>query len=298
MDAKVNTAPLFKLVSSITKPLTQEVLKEFVAIPKGPTERDLNKGRLKFLRERIEAGLAVPFNWAIVREGENVYRMNGQHSSAVLSELNGKFPNGLTVHLDEYEVAGRDSMIALFRQFDPARSARGPKDVSYVHQQYEPDLFDLDPVIAKKAVEAISYYDTFVEKITPLRGDEQYSLLHDRKSHPFLNWLPAVLTKQAKELDKKPVIAAMWSTHQANASASDVFWRLVAAGGEQGVERHPTTLLDDWLTAMHNRTLDYNVKVDETYNGCINVWNAWRKGETSMTRIKYDANKGAIPTLE
>ena len=48
----------------------------------------------------------IAFNGATAQFGDREYRMNGQHSSAMLSELNSSFPKDLKVHLDTYKVAG------------------------------------------------------------------------------------------------------------------------------------------------------------------------------------------------
>ncbi len=70
------------------------------------------------LREKAAVGQLIAFNWATAKFGDKEFRMNGQHSSAVLSELNGQFPEGLKVHLDSYEVDTKEGLALLFRQFD------------------------------------------------------------------------------------------------------------------------------------------------------------------------------------
>src|SRR5436309_15077267 len=52
--------------------------------------------------------------------------MNGQHSSTMLSGLNGNFPKDLKVHLDTYEVDTPEALAILFRQFDDRKSAAPP----------------------------------------------------------------------------------------------------------------------------------------------------------------------------
>ena len=97
----------FKLLKSEVKPLTRELAAQFREMDPSPTERDLNPQRLKHLREKADAGLLVNFHWARARMGGKWLRMNGQHSSNVLCDLNGSFPDGLYAHLDDYEVGLR-----------------------------------------------------------------------------------------------------------------------------------------------------------------------------------------------
>jgi hypothetical protein len=55
------------------------------------------------LKTKAEAGQLITFHWSVARLGDKRLRMNGQHSSNMLCGLNGHFPTGLKVHLDEYE---------------------------------------------------------------------------------------------------------------------------------------------------------------------------------------------------
>ena len=66
--------------------------------------------------------------------GDKRLRMNGQHSSNMLCGLNGHFPKGLKVHIDEYEVPNKPSLALLFRQFDDRKSNRSPSDVASAYQ--------------------------------------------------------------------------------------------------------------------------------------------------------------------
>ena len=74
---------MFKLTKTENKPLTRDLVLQFQAMTPSPTERDLNPLRVKYLREKIDAGLAIPFNWAMVAHKGNgsTMRINGQHSS-------------------------------------------------------------------------------------------------------------------------------------------------------------------------------------------------------------------------
>src|SRR5215470_6184214 len=121
---------MFRLVNSETKPLTPELAERFKAMLPSPTERAFDPARAKMLREKAAAGQLITFNWATAKYGDKEYRVNGQHSSAVLTELNGQFPQGLKAHVDTYQVDDPDGLALLFRQFDNRKSGRTPTDVS------------------------------------------------------------------------------------------------------------------------------------------------------------------------
>src|SRR5262249_52168104 len=149
--------------SSKTEPLTKELAERFKAMLPSPTERVFDPSRAKVLREKAEAGQLIAFNWAIAKVGDKEYRVNGQHSSAVLAELNGGFPQGLRVHLDTYAVDSPDGLALLFRQFDYRKGGRTPTDVSGAYQGLYPDLVSVLRGDAKLAVEGVAWYDRNIE---------------------------------------------------------------------------------------------------------------------------------------
>ena len=108
----------YRLVKSEVRDLTPELAEEFRNLEASPTERELNQARIKHLKTKAEAGQLV----------------TGQHSSNMLCGLNGHFPKGLKVHLDEYEVPNKPSLALLFRQFDDRKSNRSPSDVASAYQ--------------------------------------------------------------------------------------------------------------------------------------------------------------------
>jgi hypothetical protein len=150
---------LFKLINSETKSLTPELAQRFKAMLPSPTERMFDPARAKMLREKAEAGQLVTFNWATAKVGDKEYRVNGQHSSAVLAELNGEFPQGLKVHMDTYQVDNNEGLAVLFRQFDARKSGRTPMDVSGAYQGLYTDLAGVARGAAKLAVEGVAWYD-------------------------------------------------------------------------------------------------------------------------------------------
>jgi hypothetical protein len=148
----------FRLVNAEVKELTPELADQFRNLEASPTERSLDEARIKHLREKAEAGQLVTFNWSTARLGGRTLRMNGQHSSKMLCELNGNFPKGLKVHLDTYEVDSSEDLAILFRQFDDRKSGRTPGDVSGAYQGLYNDLHDVPRASAKLAAESVAWY--------------------------------------------------------------------------------------------------------------------------------------------
>src|SRR5262245_35477996 len=133
----------FELVKSETVELTRKFAEEFRDMEPSPTERELKVSRVQELMGRFTAKRTIPFQWAraYIDGQEGVFlRMNGQHSSTALCELDGHFPVGGKVHLDTYKVKDRNSLALLFRQFDPRASARSVDDISGAYQMLEDAL--------------------------------------------------------------------------------------------------------------------------------------------------------------
>ena len=140
---------MFKLMKSESIPLTLELAKEFCGMEASPTERELSEKRVQHLREKAGAGTLVNFHWARAYLGDKVLRMNGKHSSTMLTSLNGGFPEGLVVHLDDYKVDGAEDLAVLFRQFDDRASGRTPADIAGAFQGLHPELAGVAKSAAK-----------------------------------------------------------------------------------------------------------------------------------------------------
>ena len=52
------------------------------------------------------------------------------------------------------------------------------------------------------------------------------------------------------ELKKAPVIGAIYATYEKDPDAAKAFWHEVSRGGEEFVEKAPTTTLDRWLQEL------------------------------------------------
>jgi hypothetical protein len=82
----------YRLVKSEVRDLTPELAEEFRNLEASPTERELNAARIRHLKTKAEAGQLVTFHWSVAKLGDKRLRMNGQHSSNMLCDLNGHFP--------------------------------------------------------------------------------------------------------------------------------------------------------------------------------------------------------------
>ena len=289
----------FKLISSETVPLTPELAEEFREMEPSPTEREVSPNRLKYLQERAGAGQLINFNWVRAKLGNKVLRMNGRHSSTVVSGMNGSFPRDLYVHLDTYEVPDKAGLAVLFRQFDARQSSRTALDVSGAYQMLHESLFGVAKPVAKLAVEGVRWYRGQVEKAPVPNGDDVFNLFDETALHGFVQFLGHLFSIKTPELKSPPIVGAIYATCIANDAAARSFWLEVARGGNEMEENSPTTRLDAWLKSLRDSDEPKPEKVGrgQVYQGCIFAWNAYR-AEKPIKEIKYDTRKGYFPVSE
>lgn len=300
MEEKGKLAPgTFRLSKAETLPLTRELVAEMRALPPSPTERDISQKRVDFLRERLKAGLFHPPQWvkAVIVNGNGepvTYRANGQHTSNMLSHLDGEFPQGMMVHLSTFDCADTSALALLFRQFDERKSSRSPADVSGAYQGLETPLDEVPRHLGKLAIEGIIWYRKNVMQRDQVPvGDDRYALFHDTDQHPFLQWYGGLFPMgRVREVMNQPIVGAMYATYNLDADAADDFWREVIAGGKEYEETAPTTILYDWLVRVYKGEWN-DIKPKQFYQGAVFAWNAARDGK-EIRDIRSDIKKSLL----
>jgi hypothetical protein len=289
---------LFRLVRSSTVPCTRELAQEISTMKPSLVEREFNPRREKYLAGKSEDGLLIPFNWSIVTLNGVKERINGQHSSTMLAKLNGSFPDGLFVHLDEYEVDAVEGEVALFRQFDARESARSARDVAGASKNVIPELDHVPLDVAKLAAEGIAWQRDVIERAPVGTGDARYELFTYLNMRPFFVWCGVLFTEKTTELMRVPVLAAMYATFNVDEVAARAFWHEVAQGGTEGSDS-PSTVLDEWLTKTKSKDAEKEgldkLKPGEFWQACIYAWTAHRRG-ISINSIKYGVTKKGLST--
>jgi len=290
---------MFHLVNSEVVDLTPEFAKKFRDLPGSPTEREFKEKRVLYLREKALSGQLVNFNWVTAQLEDKEFRMNGQHSSSMLCNLNDEnFPTGLKVHFDKYKVDNLEGLALLFRQFDDRHSSRSLFDISGAYQGLYEDLKEVPREVAKIGIESVVWWNRNVEGLPAPSGDDVYAMLGDDRHHKFLKWLGSILSIKTPELKMTTVVAATFATYTTNPHEAGVFWEHVARGGVEFNETHPTTVLDNWLRDAKEgeKKKLMGLKPGQFYQGCIYCWNAYRE-EKPIKETRYDIRKGFMPVM-
>jgi hypothetical protein len=277
---------MFKHLTTTTKELTPELAREFRDMQASPTERALVERHVAHLRAKIVADQMIPFEWAyVIYKGVRI-RINGQHSSNALCQLDaeGKFPVGAKVTINEYYAETLDDVVALFRQIDDRQSARTLTDIAGAYQGRVEALRSADRVAAKLAVEAIIWYNKYVEKVPTPEGDDKYSLFNDTIYHAFILWHASLGNRKSPEMRITSVVSAMYATFSVNPGAAKEFWTKVGVDLEFN-DVHPAIVLTDWLREVRV-TKGKKKRPGEYYQACLYAWNAYRRG-VSLRSMRF-----------
>jgi hypothetical protein len=280
-----------RLLKSETVPIDAALVQRFATMTPSITERPLDDGRVDYIATKVAEGAAVPFLWSYAKLGDKEYRVNGQHSSYALSQMNGTLPTNLIAHIDEYDVADEAELVHLFRQFDPRKSSRSPLDVANAYASVVPGLAGIPRDVLKLGAEGINWGYGAVDRQPAKKADDRYIELTLAHNLAFLQMLGKIFSIKTPELRSLPVIAAMYKTFFVDPDRADKFWSLVGRGGDEFVEQNPATALDAWLRRLKDKVNRLQVRPLQIYQACVFAWNAEMDGKT-LPRIVYDTKKG------
>lgn len=284
----------FKRIRSETRVFSGEQVKEAAqahqSLPRSPTERELDPGRVHQLVERIKSGIFLPCSWSTVTYNGSTYRMNGQHSSQAVLEAAEHAPSELVVHFDHYQVSLREGMGVLFRQFDARFSGRSKQDVAGAYQGLVEELQGIRRDHAKLGIEGVGWYERAIEGLPTPSNDDLYTHFLAKKYHKFLRWLNGVLSIKTPELKRAPIVGAMYATFITSESGAQEFWSHTAKN-DLNDDMDPRAVLSVELLAIKERKRDDTPTPAEFYAKCIKAWNAYRAGD-KIKSLNVNTKKG------
>lgn len=284
---------MHKQLSVKAIPLTPELATEFATMNRSPGERPLKKERVAFLAKKIEDGEFHSPTWAFAWLRGVKYRVNGQHSSHMLSGANGHFPQGLSAVVYEFSCETDFDLAELFRQFDNPESIRSVGDAVNAHAKIEPELEGISKTAISRAVDGIGQYEKLNHGVR-LSHIDRARLTHSHKS--FIKWYSKYYCDRA--FSPAPVCAAMYATSLVDTEDAAAFWQLAKDESHPSTQ-HPTRLMAKWLrelrsTRMPNAGPQRKYVATEIYERCIHAWNAYRAGRDLKQLKSYTTKAGGI----
>ena len=253
--AEPDTARNGRLKLSVAKTvtITQDDASDHRDMASARVERPFSPSRVDWLKGRHDEGLFLPPLWVVATLGGVRYRMNGQHTSTMLSRVD-PFPEGQLVHIEEFDLDTEDDMILLFRQFDSSRSVRTPVEVVNAFKSLHDNLVLLKADAVLKTIQGISYG----RKIKAIRGvkppaESIGEIVNEKDLHGFIQWWSPIYTDYGigpgKMGLKNGVAAAAFKMFAADEDQAKVFWRQVL-NGESNDTIAPVYKYNEYLTDL------------------------------------------------
>lgn len=289
----------------INKPHTMKVTKalamEFAEMEPAPHDRQLSERRLQVYQRLLAQGLFRPVTWAraVCPETNGIYRVNGKHTSVMLSRCD-PMP-GFYVVVEDYECDSLEDVSRLYATFDSSLQSRNANDIYGSFAATVPEFNECSGRTISLAASGMSLSKWGIRYNTEHQPAERAELLLEDPE--FVMWLDGLFTskKEASEsnqvgtrhIQRTAVVAAMKDAWDKSSKAASEFWTLVR--DETGkTPSLPDRVLARYLltvgvdTGNGTRSRTKRASPREIYVKCLHAWNAWRKGET--TRLSYFAD--------
>jgi hypothetical protein len=278
-------------------PLTREFVDEFSAYPVFPGDRSLGRestprGRshVNWLKSKLVDGRFFTPVWSTADFGGRRYRVDGGHSSLMLSRADGLFPEGAYVVVRHFQCHDIRDFAELFMEFDPRNSMRNYNEKVQANKAVRPELAHVSPTDTRYALGGIAFFQHGCLGEPQLDEDSRTCLMH---AHPeFIVWARGYVRK--RDLRRVGVAGAIFGTYQRNPEAAKTFWDQVAAESNPD-PNDPTRVLARFLRELAAKTRrNIQWAAAEIYTKCIHAWNAWRSGD--RTQLKCRRN-GRLPRI-
>ena len=289
-----------------TVKVTKKLATSFAEMDAPPHDRPLSERRMMVYQRLLAEGGFRPVTWATVlcKETSGVYRVNGKHTSTMLSGLD-QIPDFYAV-IEEYECDTLEDVARLYSTFDSKTQLRSSNDI---YLSFAATMPELNGIASRTITVAVAGIDLYISGGSQSGKGSKSSSAADRAERLFDNgdfviWLDSILSggesvkrevnrKGSRHLQRASVVGCMFGTWQKAKKESTDFWTGVR--DESGVVAN----LADRKLARYLLTVSVLVgngsghtKVAsqrEVYVKCVHAWNAWRKKEN--TELKYYADK-------
>ena len=281
---------MFKLVNDRSVPMTRELALDVATMLATPWERPVKDFRVQHLRSELDKGAFHPPLWvfAKVKENGKFFRVNGQHSSIMLSGLNGKFPKSLRATIHEYICDTMEDAAELFSKYDNPISSRTGSEIANAHGRAHDELAKMSPSDVGSIVLGIAGAGN--EGSAPKAKDpaDRARLIHSNIDFALF----AHRFCRRRITSKTAVLAAIYHTWKRDPDFAATFWDEVRTASHRD-PKHPSRTLNDFLKeGIH--TQKWTARA--VFVKCHHAWNAARQNPWRTTDLKY-TKTAPVPKL-
>lgn len=269
-----------KLIKSYTTTLTHDLAVKWRDMKSYKGERNLKKDRLDILREKHARGEFTSPTWACIHFNGQVIRANGQHSSNMLASLGDKFPKGLTVHIEEFDVDSEEEIPVVFMKYDQPFSNRTQTDTVGSIVARDPAFEGFPKTNLMRVANGIVWHKN--------QGIVQLSV-NDRAMALLENVPFCIACRRFIKRDRYrrvPVIAAMYATWLANKDGFELFWDRVFFESDPNPQAPARVLARFLQEASSGKESKFQNEV--VYAKCVHAWNAFRRNSTTKLSVFKD----------
>jgi hypothetical protein len=286
---------------------TPLLVTEFTEMEAAPHDRPLSERRLMVYERIYRAGNFRPVVWAsaFCRETANTYRVNGKHTSIMLSKLD-KIEIPFYVTLERWDCDTLKDVASLYNTYDSSLASRTASDINASFAATLRELNGIPLKLINLTVTAAAFLKWGEGELKKISQSEKAEQLLDRVG--FVQWLKDIVLSKgqaaanslAKELQRTPVASAMMATYDRAPRVAKEFW--ITVRDESAPDRDdPTRILARFLSKAAMAGGEWVSKSKkpvgfrEMYVKCIRAWNAFRTQTT--TSLQYRA-ADPLPTVE
>lgn len=280
----------WKLIESRTLKPNHGLVSEFATMTPAKADRNILPSRMALLRKEMLTGRFRTAVWAsaFCKDTKQTYRVNGKHTSTLLSQMNGEAPKDIKLYVERYDCDTLEDVAALYATFDAKWSARSAADINKAFAASVPELEDIPTKIINTCVTGMAIA-TWGASYGTYPADQRAQFIIAESD--FIVWASQILggdQRKVKHLLRGAVVAAMYKTWKIAKTKAAEFWSLVLVG--EGKVGSPERKLEKLLLTT---TVNYGngarglkpASVREILAKCIHGWNAWATGTTS--ELKY-----------
>jgi hypothetical protein len=284
--------------------VTKALATEFRDMTPAPADRELSQQRIEAYRKAIEIGIFRPtVDWcsAYCEETKSQYRVNGKHTSTLLSSLDS-IPSEMTACISEYRCETMDDVAKLYATFDTNEQMRRAGDIYRIFAAIDPTTSSLSSRVVSLCVSGVAFrsYESRYTNSTTAAGRAEYLL--DGTVRQFASWLSDIVGKKgSRHVHRVPAVAAMFATWSKCRKDATEFWTAIIE--ETGLSPTlPDRKLAKYLithTVNSGRGASRNAVSTraaprEVYVKCLIAWNAYRAGATTDLKFYPHAKTPAV----
>lgn len=292
--------------------VTTKLATEFAEMDAVNIDRPLSERRLQVYERMVRAGGFRPVTWAkaYCLETDQHYRVNGKHTSTLLSRLDLKAVPDQHVIIEEYDCETLADVAQLYATYDSKTMTRTAGDINHSFAVTIPEMKDMERGVVNLLVAALDYEQN---PSTNYGGGTAAGKTAAEKAEALFDnvevcqWVTQIVPSRGggskhSHLCRTPVVAAMMGTWRKSRADATKFW--LAVTNETGPSPTlPDRKLARWLLQMKvggggrggsDTPKRFKALPKEFYVKCVHAWNAWRKDET--TNLQYYADK-PIPAI-